>query len=105
MRGIKHRATLVNDATIVSVSNLSRLRLDKTLDHIFDISKESARFSLHRWLGIELERNVFYCSTCNVNLYILCNKAWHTVPDLLSLKVALTKRYNQIRNNNRKQKS
>ena len=50
-RGIKFRTTAVNDASIASTSNLSRLRLDKTLDHMQDIRKEC---SLHRWVGFEL---------------------------------------------------
>ena len=104
-RGIKCKATAVNDASIASTSNLSRLRLDKTLDHMQDIGKENARCLLHRWVGFELEKNVYYCPTCNVNLCILCNRAWHTVPDLLSHKGALAKQYDRIRDKNTKLKS
>ena len=101
--GIKRRATPVNDVSIVSTSALSRLRLDPTLDHILDMAKGSARCAIHRWVGIELERNTYFCSTCNVNLCIICNRAFHQVPDLLSHKNALKHRYNQIRNQNKKQ--
>ena len=103
MRGIKRRATPVNDASVASTSTLSRLRLDPTLDHILDIAKSSARCAIHRWVGIELERNTYFCSTCNVNLCIICNRAFHQVPDLLSNKNSLKHRYNQIRNKNKKQ--
>lgn len=78
MRVIKRRATLVNDASVASTSALSRLRLDPTLDHISDmLAKSSARCAIHRWVGIELESNTYFFSTCNVNLCIICNRAFH----------------------------
>ena len=104
MREVKCRATSVNDTSIASMSALSRLRLDPILDHILDITKGGTMCSVHRWVGIELERNTYYCPGYYMSLCILYNRVFHQVPDLLGLKGALTKECIQIHNNNKKQK-
>ena len=80
VREVKRRATLVNDTFIASTSALSRLRLDPRLDHILDTAKGSAMCSLHRCVGIELERNAYYYQCCNVNLCIVCNIVFSSSP-------------------------
>ena len=103
-RGIICRATPVNDGSMRTTSALSRRRLDTTLDHFLDMAKSSARCALHRWVGIELERNTYYCAACNVNLCIICNRAFHKVPELLSMKTQIKRRYEQIKKYNKKKK-
>ena len=102
--GVKRTATVVNDASIASTRPTSRNRLDQALGHVLDIRKENTRCLLHRWVGIESEKNIYYCSTCNVNLCIVCNKPFYEVPELLSLKHAFKRKYNQLTIRTKKEK-
>ena len=45
--------TEVNDDSVASTRNLSKIILDTTLYHYLDTLKKSPRCSVHRWLGIE----------------------------------------------------
>ena len=103
-RGIICRATPVNDGSMGTTIALLRRRLDATLDHFLDMAKGSARYALYRWVGIELEGNTYYCAACNVNLCIICNRAFHKVPKLLSMKTQIKRRYEQIKKYNKKKK-
>ena len=85
----KSRATVVNDKSVKPTSNLSQSRLDQSLDHFLMKPSKSARCAVHRWLGIETEKDTYYCSACNVNVCILCNKPFHFVPSLLDMKNTL----------------
>ena len=89
----KSRACVINDKSLHHSSSLSKTRLNRSLDHIADIGRPSARCALHRWLGFETEKNVHYCSSCNVNLCVPCNRVFHTVPDILDIRFTLFNRY------------
>ena len=89
----KSRACTVSDNSLLHSSSLSRTRLNKSLDHISNIGKPSARCALHRWLGYETEKDVHYCTSCNVNLCVPCNRIFHTDPDIIRMRDTLTKRY------------
>ena len=92
------RDTAVKYDSVASISNLSRIRLDTTLDNYLDIGKKSARCSVHRWLGIDSERHTYYCSSCNVNMCVLYYRIFHQVPELLSQKSTLKHKYTQLIN-------
>ena len=89
----KSRACTVSDTSLLHSSSLSRTRMNRSLDHIGNIGKPSARCALHRWLGYETEKDVHYCTSCNVNLCVPCNQNFHTVPDIIKMRATLTKRY------------
>ena len=81
------RAKAVNDASVASTRNLSRIRIYTTLDHYLDIGNKSEMCSVHRWLDIESDRHTYYCSSYNVNMCVLCYITFHQVPELLNQKV------------------
>ena len=48
----KDRYTAVNDDSVVSISKLSRIRLDTTLYTCLDIVNKISRCSVHKWHGM-----------------------------------------------------
>ena len=42
------------------------LKLDKIIGHLLDSSEGKARCSLHKWVGIETQKDVMHCLTCNI---------------------------------------
>ena len=70
---------------------LSKTRLNTGLDNICNLGKPPARCALHRWLGYETEKDLKYCSSCNVNLCVRCNRIFHTVPGIILMRDTLKK--------------
>ena len=92
------RDMAVNYSSVANTSKLSRIRIDTTLDHYLNIGKKSARFSVHRWIGIKSERRTYYCSSFNVNMRLLSYRTFHKFPELLSQKSALKHKYKHLIN-------
>ena len=63
----KQRAAKVTDDALKPGGFLS-VRLDSLKEHFPDPAKKNARCSLHKWVGVETEKGITYCLTCNVNL-------------------------------------
>ena len=42
------------------------LHPEKIIDHLPDSAEGKARWSLHRWVGIETQNGVMHCPTCNI---------------------------------------
>ena len=82
-------ATAVNDSSVVITGKLSRIILDTTLDNYLDTGNKSAGYSVNRWIGIDSERNIYYCYSCNFNMCVLCHRTVHQVSELISQKIAL----------------
>ena len=76
------RACTVSYTSLQHSRSLSKTRLNTSLDHICNLGKPSARCALHRWLGYETEKDVHYCSSCNVNLCVRCNRIFTLFPIL-----------------------
>lgn len=89
-QGTKKHCKHVNDDSLDPTSSLC-IRLDSTLDHLPDPANGRARCSLHRWLGIETQKQVSYCTVCNVHLCVRCYRIFHTVPDMSKIKDELLK--------------
>ena len=89
----KRRASTVNDTSLQHTTNLSKIRLDSSLRHYPQIGRKNARCALHRWLGYETEKDVYFCPTCNVNLCVPCNKIFHTTPDIMAIRNLLKNKY------------
>jgi len=53
---------------------------------LLDEAKGKARFSLHKWLGIETQKGITMFNTCNINLVKACFKLFHTEHDLVCMK-------------------
>ena len=85
----KGRAFTINDKSLHHTSHLSKIRLDSSLPHYPQIGKRNASCALHRWLGHKTEKDVYFFSTCNVNLCVGCNKLFHTTPNILSIRNSL----------------
>ena len=87
------RATAFTDDSLHPNGQL-RIRLNVAADHYpIPPSSMRARCALHRWVDNESLKQVMKCTTCNVHLCIQCYKLYHTVPDLLSIKQHLKKKY------------
>ena len=61
--------------------------------NIYQMMQKNARCSLHKWVGVETEKGVLYCRTCNVNLCQLCFKYYHVTKDIVGEKEKLKKKY------------
>ena len=83
-----NKCSRVTDDSLQPITGGLSRRLDVTLDHLPDPSKSNSRCSLHRFVGIETERQVAYCATCKVNLCIKCYRFFHRIADVKSLKMA-----------------
>ena len=94
----------VCDTTVADGSDLSRLRLDQTLDHFpYPSEVGSARCGLHRWAGIETQKTVLLCKTCGVNLCLKCYRLFHITADLLSMRKKINPKYEEKRKIKRNQ--
>ena len=91
-QGTKKHCKHVNDDSLDPTSSLC-IRLDSTLDHLPDPANARARCALHRWLGIETQKQVSYCTVCNVHLCVKCYRIFHIVPDLSEIKNELLKEF------------
>ena len=96
------RATTVNDKSLAWDTPLSRIRLDSSRNHHLQYGKfPNARCSVHCWVGIETEKDTFYCPGCNVNMCIVCHRVFHIVPNLIAMKGALKRKYLKDKNKNK----
>ena len=87
------RATAFTDDSL-SPNGQLKIRLNVAADHYpIPPSSTRARCALHRWVDNESLKQVMKCTTCNVHLCIQCYKLYHTVPDLISIKQHLKKKY------------
>ena len=86
----KQRATVI---TYKNISGILSKRLDPTLDHFPRPTKANIRCGLHKWVGMETERNIGYFPSCNVNLCISCYSGFHSVTDLVKDKNKLKLKY------------
>ena len=77
------RAITITDRNI---SGILSKRLDPASDHFPRPTKANNRCGLHKWVGMETERNIGYCPSCNVNLCIACYSGFHGVSDLVKDK-------------------
>ena len=84
------RATTISDKAMHGI--LSR-RLDATLDHYPGRATGNIRCGIHRWVGVETERNVAYCPAYNVILCIAYSSGFHHVKDIVRDKDKLKRKY------------
>ena len=89
----KKRTMQMTDKTLAENSKLSIRRLDSSLDHLPVPAKDNARCSLHRWVGVETEKDVCFCSACNVNLCHKCYKSFHVTTDIVGMKERVRELY------------
>ena len=63
-------------------------QLDKRIDHLLDSAEGKARCSLHRWVGIDTQKDVMHCTrynitcACCVTIYfimMLILRRWRTL--------------------------
>ena len=62
------------------------LQLKKMIDHLPDSAEGKARWSLHRWFGIDTQKDVMYCPTYNVNLCVLVYHLFHYDVDTVKME-------------------
>ena len=89
------RATSLTDKTVRCGTPLTILRMDQSLNHHLQLTGKNARCAMHRWVGIETERDTYYCATCNVNICVPCSQIFHCVHDLMAIKYSLQRQYKQ----------
>ena len=86
----KQRATVITDKNI---SGIISKRLDPTLDHFPRPTRANIQCGIHKWVGMEIERNIGYCPSCNVNVCIACYSGFCSVTDLVKDKNKLNLKY------------
>ena len=80
------RSSRVDTASLEPTGRLS-LRLNRSVDHIPDESKNKARCCLHWWAAnVRLEGQILACLSCNVTLCTKCFGLFHRVQDLNAMK-------------------
>ena len=84
------RSTAFTDASLDEQGALST-RLDRSLDHFFERSpSKRPKCSLHWWAADKrLEKDIFHCPSCRVNLCVDCYGLFHRIPGLVSIKTKL----------------
>ena len=97
----KKKACGVTDNSLCPEAGSLKTRINCLLDHIPDNSKPNARCSLHRWLGIETQKEISYCHGCNVNLCLQCYRIFHKQRDIIGSRLSLSNKYkNKNKNKN-----
>lgn len=85
-------ASITFDSLLPS-GNLNK-RLNPGLKHFpIEPHKKNARCSLHRWAGVETQKAIMLCPTCNVHLCLACYDRFHTDHNLGHKRLALQKEY------------
>jgi hypothetical protein len=95
----KHRSEQFTDKTVGPAGRLTVTRLDPSLNHLPVPSGEKSRCSLHRWLGIETQKDLMKCEACNISVCVRCYYCFHTIEDLLGQKEKLRIFYKNDANN------
>ena len=68
-------------------------RLDRSLNHLPLKTTPKSRWALHRWAGVETQKQVMYCEACNTSLCILCYQHFHFDPNLHKKRSVLEKTF------------
>jgi hypothetical protein len=88
------RTEFFTDHSVGSSGKLTLLRLNSYLPH-FPVPPNSdrSRCGMHRWLGIDTQKDVMTCKSCNVNLCLRCYEGFHTIGGLVGIKTRLKEFY------------
>jgi hypothetical protein len=88
------RAVRVTDESLSESGKLTRIRLDRTMDHLpLPKVRGNSRCAIHRWVGIDTQKMIMFCPTCDVHLCIECFAPYHTNPNLVRSKQSLKNKY------------
>jgi hypothetical protein len=92
---VKTRSARITDDALLPTGSLSR-RLNPDLQH-FPVQpvNTKARCNLHRWAGVETQKGIMLCPSCNVHLCIECYKIFHTDHNLGHKKNQLKNKYSK----------
>ena len=92
---LKRTVRMSDDALDPTAGKLS-CRLDHTLDHIpIRPHNSKVRCSIHRWVGVETQKDVFLCPSCDVNLCVDCYHIFHHTENMVMMKKSLSKKYSK----------
>ena len=89
----KGRASTIKNISLHHSIHLSKTRLYSSLPNYPQIGKINVRCAFHRWLGHDTEKDVYFCSTCSMNLCVGCNKLFHITPNILSIRNSLKNQF------------
>ena len=67
--------------------------LDKIVDHLPDSYEGKEMCSLHGWVGIETQKDVMYYPICNVKLFVICYRLFHSDVDIVNIEDSIYTRY------------
>ena len=76
----------INDESLKYPNGNLKCRMDWTLDHLPTPSNARARCGLHRWFGVETQKQVLSCRTCQVHLCAHCYRLFHRMEDIANQK-------------------
>ena len=92
---LKRTVRISDDALDPTAGKLS-CRLDHTLDHIpIRPHNSKVRCRIHRWVGVESQKDVFLCPSCEVNLCVDCYHIFHHTENMVMMKKSLSKQYSK----------
>ena len=59
------------------------------IDHLPYSDEGKARCGLNRWVGIDTQKDVMHCPTCNVNFCVLCSPLFQSDVDSLDIEYSI----------------
>ena len=81
------RTEFFTDHSVAAAGKLTVTRMNTYLQHLpVPPNSERSRCGMHRWLGIDMQKDVMTCKSCNVNLCLRCYEGFHTIVDLPGMK-------------------
>jgi hypothetical protein len=84
------RTEFFTDFSVAAAGKLTITRMNTYLQHLpVPPNSERSRCGMHRWLGIDTQKDVMTCKSCNVNLCLRCYEGFHTIVDLPGMKARL----------------
>ena len=69
----------------------------KIIDHLPDSAEGKAKYSLHRWVGIDTQRDDMHCKTCNVNLCMLFYHLFHSDAEIVITEDYISTRFKGLK--------
>ena len=92
----KLKKTRMSDDALDPVAGKLACKLDTTLDHtLIRPPNSKVRCSVYRWVGVETQKDVILCPSCDVNLCIDCYHIFHHIPNMNMMKKLLTNKYSK----------
>jgi hypothetical protein len=94
----KTRSEHFSDISVAANGRLTLTWLNTALSHLPVPVMDRSRCAMHRWLGIDTQKDNIACKACNVSVCIKCYECFRTTPDILGINNELREFYGKKTN-------